>query len=522
MHEKGSVGEDALQADALQADALQAIQERDFYGRLLDLGLHDEIEPFLGEVLALIVQISRAKTGYLELFDDRPGVRSPAFAMAHGCTPAETAAIRERLSAGIISEAVASRNTIVLVSALLDPRFSQRPSVRENQIEAVLCAPIGTSVSIGVVYLQGRESPGPFSEADRLRAERFSRHVAVFADRLMLRRRMREASDLTAPYRASVRADGVIGRSAALAQTLREVSLAAPLEVGVLLTGPSGTGKTQLARVIHDSGPRASAPFVELNCAAMPEALLENELFGAVAGAHSTATRRAEGKLAAAEGGTLFLDEIAELSLASQSKLLQLLQSREYYPLGSARPLRADVRLIAATNVDLRGAVARRTFREDLYYRLQVLPIRVPSLAERPEDLHDLAQHFCAQAATTHRLPHLRLSAAAMLAVEYAQWPGNIRELAHAMEAAVIRCAGEGLLEVEQRHIFPPLAGAPAEEERRTFQQATRFFQAQLLRRTLAETSWNVAETARRLGLARSHIYTLCAAFGIERNDSPE
>src|SRR5262249_50393260 len=154
------------------------------------------------------------------------------------------------------------------------------------------------------------------------------------------------------------------------ARLLQSVSVAAPLDVGVLLTGPSGTGKTRIARLCHDSSPRAAAPFVELNCATLAETLFESELFGAMPGAHSTAARRVEGKVAAAEKGTLFLDEVAEVPLASQAKLLQLLESKEYYPLGSPRAVRADVRVIAATNVDLQAAVKQRAFREDLYYRL--------------------------------------------------------------------------------------------------------------------------------------------------------
>src|SRR6185503_5405365 len=194
--------------------------------------------------------------------------------------------------------------------------------------------------------------------------------------------------------RRTLKASAIIGKSRALAGVLTQAAAAAPLDVTVLLTGPSGTGKTQLARVIHESSPRARGPFVELNCAALPEALLESELFGVLPGAHSTATRKIAGKVAAAEGGTLFLDEIGELKPAAQAKLLKLLESREYYPLGATHPVCADVRVIAATNLDIKAAVQRKDFREDLFYRLQVLPIRLPSLAERREDVALLAEHF--------------------------------------------------------------------------------------------------------------------------------
>jgi Nif-specific regulatory protein len=390
--------------------------------------------------------------------------------------------------------------------------------VRRNRIEAVLCAPIGSDPPLGVLYLQERDEPGPFAEEDRLWAERFARHIAPFADRLLLRRRRRDEMDPTLPFRKALRAEAVIGCSAALAKVLQQVVLVSPLGVGVLLTGPSGTGKTQLARVIHDNGPRASGPFVELNCAALPEALMESELFGAARGAHSTAVQRVDGKVAAAEGGTLFLDEIGELPLAAQSKLLQLLQSKDYYPLGSSRPIRADVRVIAATNADLRSAVAARTFREDLLYRLEVLPIRVPSLAERREDIAGLARRFCARACEVHHLPQLGLSVGTVHACETAEWPGNVRQLAHAIEAAAIRAAGEGVLQIERKHVFPDTVEAEGVLDPLTFQDATRRFQEQLLRKMLDDTSWNITVTASRLDLARSHVYNLIRAFGIERH----
>ena len=313
---------------------------------------------------------------------------------------------------------------------------------------------------------------------------------------------------------------------------LRQAALLAPLDVTVLLTGESGTGKSQMARIIHDSGPRAGQPFVDVNCASLPETLVESELFGALPGAHSTATRRIEGKLAAAEHGTLFLDEIGELAPSAQAKLLQLLQSRLYYPLGSSKPFRADVRVMAATNSDIERAVAERRFREDLFYRLQVMPLRIPSLAERRDDIPRLVRHFssnsttmaatrfCESAASRHRLSRMELSPNALRATESAEWPGNVRQLANAVEAAVIRAAGEGLRHVQDTHIFPDLATQREGSERQnlTFQEQTRRFQSELLRQALEESNWNVTEAAQRLDLARSHVYNLIHIFGLTRN----
>jgi Nif-specific regulatory protein len=287
----------------------------------------------------------------------------------------------------------------------------------------------------------------------------------------------------------------------------------------VLITGDTGTGKSQVARVLHDNSPREKGPFVELNCAALPEALIESELFGARAGAHSMARRPIPGKVTAAEGGTLFLDEVSELPPAAQAKLLQLLQSKQYWPLGATEPVFADVRVVAASNIDLERGVAEHRFRQDLFYRLHVLPIRMPSLAERRDDLELLAHHFCRSASERHRLPGVELSRGALRGVQNAEWPGNVRQLAHAIEAAVIRTVGEGAAYVQLRHIFPESTASDGPEPGAlTYQDATRCFQRDLIRATLEETTWNVAEAARRLDLARSHLYTLMKDFSIERS----
>ena len=470
-----------------------------------------------------------AHQGYLEIGD---GEATHRWWKADGFTDEDLADVRRTISTGIIALALESGETVVTRSASRDQRFEARRSVREAHIEAVLCAPIGRNPPLGVLYLQRRIEPEPFGEEDRQKVEICATHLAPYADRLIAKTLASANRDPTRPLRDRLRVEGLIGRSQPLANVLREVSMVAPLEVDVLLTGDSGTGKSQIARVIHDNSPRARRPIVELNCAAIPESLIESELFGAVQGAHSTASRRMDGKVAAAQGGTLFLDEIGELSSGAQGKLLQLLQSRIYYPLGATRPVQADIRIIAATNVALDAAVKEGRFREDLYYRLAVLPIRLPTLAERPEDIADLAEHFLALACARHRLPSLVLSRQLVEALGAAEWSGNVRQLAHAIEAASIRAAGTGSLQVETTHVFPSaratvVAGSRApdgdgdaiaiEADGLTFQEATRRFQAKLLQNALEAVDWNVGDVARRLEIARSHVYALIRGFDIER-----
>ncbi|MDJ0849825.1 MAG: sigma 54-interacting transcriptional regulator [Myxococcota bacterium] len=492
--------------------------ERDLYRRLLELAARTEPEPFLEEALALVVEIVGARQAYLELHGD-PDDLDRAWSIAHGISGQELETVRSHISRGIIAEALATGRLVDTASALLDPRFADRESVQAVKIEAVLCVPIGSDPPRGVLYLQGGHGSGPFSEEDGEYARLFARHLAPLTDHLVLRQRTRGARDPTAPHRSRLRADGVIGTSPALAALLRDVASIAPLDVTVLLTGESGTGKSQIARVIHESGPRAGKPMVEVNCAALPETLVESELFGALAGSHSTAVRPALGKVAAAQGGTLLLDEIGELPCAAQAKLLQLLQTKQYYPLGASRPETADVRLIAATNSDLHGAVETGQFREDLYYRLAVLPLHVPTLAERRSDIPELAGQLCALACERDGLPRLELSAAAVGALEAAEWPGNVRQLEHVIEAGAIRAASAGASQIERCQLFPDAtAGGEADGKASTLQEATRRFQAEHVRRVLEESGWNVSETARRLDVARSHLYRLIRAFGLERS----
>jgi Nif-specific regulatory protein len=494
--------------------AAQLELERDIYVRLLELGSYTDPQPLVKEALGLTLQATGMRRGYLAVWGDgRP--EEPSWWIAEGFSEQEIREVRGQLSSGIIARAVETGQPIRTESALDDPRFREQESVQANRISAVLCAPISLGAPIGVLYLQERAGGRALTDRDIENVARIARYTAPYVDRLLLQERTRRAQDHALAYRERLKLPGVIGRSRALALVLGQIESAARFAVPVLLSGPSGSGKTAFARAIHDNSARAAKPFVEINCAALPEGLFESELFGAVAGAHSTATRRMPGKIAAADGGTLFLDEIGELPLALQSKLLQFLQSKEYFPLGSPRAEKANVRIVCATNQDLESAVARNAFREDLFYRINVLRIPIPPLEDRREDIAPLAEFFCESACQRNELSPLSIAPDALRALEEAPWPGNVRQLSHAVEAAAIRAAIQGARVVAPHHVFPESTRAAAPAGAMTLQEATRQFQRKFLLEVLETTQWNISETARRLDVSRTYVRTLIQAFGL-------
>src|SRR5580698_859262 len=304
-------------------------------------------------------------------------------------------------------------------------------------------------------------------------------------------------------------ARNVIARSPAVLDIYRLIDRVADSHCTVLVTGDSGTGKELIARAVHEASSRASAPMVAVNCGAIPEALLESELFGHMRGSFTGAHANKVGRIAAAEGGTLFLDEVGELHLALQVKLLRVLQSYEYSPVGDTRTHKADVRIVAATNINLEEAVASGLFREDLYYRLNVIHVHLPPLRERPEDVEALAQHFLAIAAKRAGKEGRTISPLAMDMLRAWSWPGNVRELENTIERAVILCAGEC---IEPRDLPARVCGlgterraGPALQDGGTdLRAAVEAFENNLIRQALEKTNWNKNQAARLLGLNRT------------------
>lgn len=330
---------------------------------------------------------------------------------------------------------------------------------------------------------------------------------------IILRDRSREV-ELEAEVRERWQLGRLIGRSQVMLDLFQKILRAAASGANVLVTGESGVGKELVARALHDNSERAQGPYIAVHCASLPESLLESELFGHAKGAFSGATTARIGRFEAASGGTLLLDEIGEISAATQTKLLRVLQEREVVRVGENHPRKVDVRVVAATHRDLAAMVSRGEFREDLYYRLRVLPLHVPALREHREDIPLLVGRLLGELGERYRRPGPRLSPAAMSVVEASGWPGNVRQLFNALEYAVVQTEGEIIL---PENLLPELtttAGQASSVQAATVRfkhyyakpQSEEVERAQILR-VLEEAGGNKAEAARRLGMSRTTLW---------------
>jgi len=315
----------------------------------------------------------------------------------------------------------------------------------------------------------------------------------------------------------------MVGTSFPMRALLDRIEKVGPTDARVLITGENGTGKELVARALHRLSPRADRPFVEVNCAAIPSELIESELFGHVKGSFTGAVTDRAGKFEQANGGTLFLDEIGDMSLAAQAKVLRALQEGIITRVGGERPIRVDVRVIAATNKDVQREIEAGRFREDLYFRLNVVPIRVPPLRERREDIPMLVRHFVRTAVEEQQLPPRDFSGEAIARLAAMDWPGNVRELRNTVERLLILARGNEVTAGDiDRLVGPaPAAGLPTDlVAARTFSEFKERAERAFIIAKLREHDWNVSETARAIDMPRSNLYKKIEKYRLVREEA--
>ena len=529
------------------------------YRRLLAinrrLAREHEVQPLLELIVDAATELLGAERGYLIL---REG-EEVRVGVARNFDRRSLEDGRQRISRSIAAEVLQRGEPLLTTNAQQDERFAGIESVASLKVRSVICVPLrGTARDedpvIGALYLDHRFQERAFTEEDVEVCSSFADQAAIALDNARLLGQTREqerrlaaqnerlerfnaqlqeeaaayAEEAEAALRR-LREEGptlgvgrgferIVGRSDKLREALRLVERFAETDVPVVIFGESGTGKELLARAVHDRSVRRDKPFVSINCAAIPETLIESELFGYTKGAFTGAVRDRAGLFAAAEGGTLLLDEIGDMPVSMQVKLLRVLQEKEYRPVGSTVDRRCDVRMVSASHRDLNALVAEGRFREDLLYRLRVVEVRVPALRERREDIPILVDHFCRKVAG--QSAEERFSRDAMARLLGYDWPGNVRELENEVRRAI--ALAEGLVRVEdlsERFESQRAQGTAtlADVSRGSLREILDGFERQVLLATLKRTEWNVRKAAKELGLSRAALYTRLTRYGISR-----
>ncbi len=419
----------------------------------------------------------------------------------------------------VIQQALEGNEPHAVTLGEQDDRSLSQSMVR-LQIKSAMCVPICIDRHcLGVVYVDRRRTDQPFTSGELAFLMKFSSFIAhalqvsQFVEKLQTRivnKLVLNRKELNEVFQA----DNLVGHSRALLDVLRIAAQVAPTDVPVLITGESGTGKELIARAIHQNSLRRDEPFVTINCGAIPENLLESELFGYQAGAFTGAKKAKPGKIALAHRGTLFLDEIGELHPSLQAKLLRVLQFGEVEPLGGTQPQHIDVRIIAATNRNLSDMIQQGHFREDLFYRLRVIELHMPSLRERREDIPELVDYFIRKHGKQGET--ITIDEAALSILENYNWPGNIRELENVIQRALILCR-DGKIRVDDLpgEIRTTAMDTLVSSDEKTLAEAERDFRRLYITKIL-RNSKTKAEAARRLGVNRSYLYKLMEELGLQ------
>ncbi|MBM4242780.1 MAG: GAF domain-containing protein [Deltaproteobacteria bacterium] len=495
----------------------------------------------LDELVPLVIGKCRdvldAEGGSVLLLDEARGELFFPYVVAESTGAAERlSSLRVPLDGSIAGAVVTSGTPLRVDDATRDPRFyGGADRLTGVRTQTLLAAPLRARRGIiGVIEVVNRRGGASFDDQDLALLDALAGSVAIALENARLYERVKASEEKLRTEVGVLRRDlarrdrfaEIVGTGPAMSEVFRLMESAAASPIAVLIEGETGTGKELVARAVHRESPRSDGPFLAVNCAAFQDTLLESELFGHRRGAFTGATSDRRGLFEAAEKGTVFLDEVGEMPASMQAKLLRVLEQGEVIPVGDTRPRRVDVRIVSATNRDLRTEVAERRFREDLYYRLSAFPIQLPPLRARREDVPLLAQAFVAGAAERHGKRIAGLDPAALDHLLRFDWPGNVRELRNEMERAVaLAHEGDTIAAThlsERARAASPQAGEPSafasaatDRTGLPLLEARDRFEARYIAEVLRQQNGNVSHAAKALGLSRVMLQRKMKAFGL-------
>lgn len=479
-----------------------------------------DYEEVLATILDTAIRQLKAEMGILVLQNPEGELEA---AVARNFEEKNLSESEVQMSRGVLRRVTTSGESACVTDAMHDQRFSGSESVQDLALRSILCVPLRVRGAVaGALYLENRSVAGIFGEPEKLFLEAIAALAAIGLDNARLyeelNRRGEALSEENARLRIALREpqhfEGFIGKSPAMQRVFHLIRRVADSRANVLVRGESGTGKELVARTVHDLSPRHSGPFIQVNCAAIPETLLESEFFGIARGT-ATGVDARMGRFEQADGGTLFLDEIGDMGMSLQAKILRVVQERVFERVGGRESIKVDVRLVAATNRNLEAAVADGSFRQDLFFRLNVVPLVLPPLRERMSDVPALAELFLERFARENNRGCRGYTRAAMERLMSWHWPGNIRELENVVAQAVILSEG-GRIETHDlpAEIREPRGGMET-GGRESLDAATAAAERKVIAAVLEEHGWNRVESAAALGVSRVTLYKKMKRYGI-------
>lgn len=461
----------------------------DFSQHLMEL---EDVDALLNALLDTVIEITSADKGYLVLVEPE----GPRVAVARSVGQEALVDDSPHLSDSILQRVMEHRRPLIVSDALNDAQFSDSHSVMSMKLCSVMCAPLmARGQLIGVLYLGNDNVVNLFEDNSLDVLNIFAGQAALILQSALLLNSLKTGVDALKQQLDSHRFGGIIGSCASMLEVFRMVEKVASTDIGVLVTGETGTGKELIAQAIHQQSQRSEQPFVVINCGAIPENLMESELFGHVRGAFTGAVGTRPGKFQQAHRGTLFLDEIGEMPVSLQVKLLRAIQEKVVMKVGDTKPEKVDIRIVAATNRDLEQEMKKGNFREDLFYRLNVINIRLPALRDRGDDVQVIAKYILAKYAAEYQSEVKGFTPNALIAIRKYGWPGNVRQLENRIKKAIVMTdktlVGCDDLDLQPEALAPIMPLTQARED----------FQRRYILEVLDRNNGNRTKTARDLGV---------------------